>query len=187
MGNSDRAIKDYSQAIRLNPKDAFAFNNRGIEYSNKDEFDRAIKDHNEAIRLKPDYAKAFHNRGQNYSNKGRYDLAIKDYNEAIRLQPDYAQALNNKAWTLATAPQDSIRNGAEAVALAKRAFSLSNSAANLDTLAAAHAEAGDFIEAIDAQQRVIRMLRDTGRTKLIRSFQSRLDLYRNGHPYRTKE
>ena len=52
-GEYDRAIADYSEAIRLNPKDPAAYNNRGNAYSRKGEYDRAIADLNEAIRLDP--------------------------------------------------------------------------------------------------------------------------------------
>ena len=130
---------------------------------------------------------AFYNRGNAYNDNGQYDRAIADFDEAIRLRPGHARALNGMAWLLATAPQDGIRNGVEAVGLAKRAIIYSKSSGypdRFDTLAAAHAEAGDFAAAIDAQQRAIVMLRDAGRTEEIPEFQSRLDLYSEGRPYR---
>jgi len=43
-GDHDRAIADYSEAIRLNPKDAMAFNNRGVAYKAKGDLDRATAD-----------------------------------------------------------------------------------------------------------------------------------------------
>src|SRR5262249_21929950 len=59
----DRAIADYSEAIRLNPQYALAFDNRGNAYWNKADYDRALSDYNEAIRLDPKYASAYYNRG----------------------------------------------------------------------------------------------------------------------------
>jgi hypothetical protein len=47
---SDKAIADCNQAIRLNPNYANAFNNRGNTYNNKGQYDRAIEDCNQAIR-----------------------------------------------------------------------------------------------------------------------------------------
>jgi Flp pilus assembly protein TadD len=44
----DRAIADHSEAIRLAPKNAERYSNRGIEYYGKGEFDSAIADLNEA-------------------------------------------------------------------------------------------------------------------------------------------
>ena len=61
---TDRAIADYSEAIRLNPKYSFALNNRGILYSDKRDYDKAIADYSEALRLAPNYAIALCNRGR---------------------------------------------------------------------------------------------------------------------------
>jgi len=62
-GGFDKAIANFSEAIRLHPEDASAFNSRGNAYAQKGNLYRAIADYNEAIRLKPNYALAFCNRG----------------------------------------------------------------------------------------------------------------------------
>ncbi len=49
----DRAIADYSSAIRLNPDFADAYNSRGSAYGHKQDFDKAIADFIVAIRLDP--------------------------------------------------------------------------------------------------------------------------------------
>ena len=67
--NTDRSIVDLDQAIRLDPKNAQAFNNRGFAYRNKRDIDRAIQDLNEAIKINPAYAIAFYNRGNAYYDK----------------------------------------------------------------------------------------------------------------------
>ena len=43
-GDHDRAIADYSEAIRLDPKDARAVTSRGVAYDAKGDHDRAIAD-----------------------------------------------------------------------------------------------------------------------------------------------
>lgn len=95
-GDHDKAIADYSEAIRLNPKFSLPFCNRGESYNEKGQFNRAIEDLNEAIRLEPDYASAFSNRGFSYNGKREFDRAIEDLNEAIRLKPDLAEAFSNR-------------------------------------------------------------------------------------------
>lgn len=52
-GELDRAIADYTEAIRLKPDHAIAHYDRGIVWQQKGELDRAIADFSEAIRLKP--------------------------------------------------------------------------------------------------------------------------------------
>jgi len=47
----DRAIADYSEAIRLDPKHAIAYCNRGDGYRSIYDYGRAIADYDEAIRL----------------------------------------------------------------------------------------------------------------------------------------
>ena len=49
----DKAIADYDQAIRLDPKYAMAYNNRGHAWYAKEEYDKAIADYDKAIELDP--------------------------------------------------------------------------------------------------------------------------------------
>jgi len=92
----DEQLRLYSEAIRLKPDYADAFNNRGIARFAKGDVEGALQDYNEAIRLKPRHADAFYNRGIARSAKGDLEGALQDYNEAIRLKPDHADALNNR-------------------------------------------------------------------------------------------
>ena len=52
----DKAIADYTEAIRLDPKFVIAYYNRGVAWRKKKECDKAIADYTEAIRLDPKYA-----------------------------------------------------------------------------------------------------------------------------------
>ena len=53
MGEHDRAIADYTEAIKLDPTDPDIFNNRGQAYDTKGEYDLAIADYTQPIRLEP--------------------------------------------------------------------------------------------------------------------------------------
>jgi tetratricopeptide (TPR) repeat protein len=74
-GDYDRAIADYDQVIRLDPKHAFAYSYRGSAYRHKGEYDRAIADFDQAIKLDPKLVYAYNNRGNVYFLKGEYDRA----------------------------------------------------------------------------------------------------------------
>ena len=91
-GDLDRAIADYSEAIRLDPKYAYAYNNRGNAYYDKGDHDRAIADYSEAIRLDPKYAQAYFNRGVAYLYAGRLPKALADLGQSSALNPKYAYA-----------------------------------------------------------------------------------------------
>ena len=56
------AINHYTEAIKLNPKLARAYINRGTAYSEQDEFKHAIADYSEAIKCNPQLAIAHFNR-----------------------------------------------------------------------------------------------------------------------------
>ena len=86
-GDHDQAIADYTEAIRLDPKHALAYINRGNAWRTKEEYDKAIADYDEAIRLDPKDATAYHERGEAWYAKDDLDKAIADYDEAIRLDP----------------------------------------------------------------------------------------------------
>ena len=92
-GDYDKAIADYTEAIRLDPKFATAYYGRGVAYGEKGDYDKAIADYTEAIRLDPKLAEAYCSRGIAYANKGDYDKAIADYTEAIRLDPKLADGV----------------------------------------------------------------------------------------------
>ncbi len=97
-GNFDKAIEEYTEAIRLHPKFAQAYCNRGAAYADKGNIDKAIEDFTEFIRLDPKFAPAYCNRGMAYAKKGNFDKAIEDSTEAIRLDPKFAQAYNTRGW-----------------------------------------------------------------------------------------
>jgi lipoprotein NlpI len=98
--DNDRAIADYSEAIRVNPKYANAYIGRGSAWYAKKDFDRAIADYDEAIRIDPKNGLAYLDRGYAWSAKKDFDRAIADYDEAIRRYPTYAEAfdLRGHAW-----------------------------------------------------------------------------------------
>lgn len=63
-------IADYTKAIRLDPKNAEAYSDRGVAYKEIGQSDKEIADFSEAIRLDPKYAKAYYGRGLAYQRKG---------------------------------------------------------------------------------------------------------------------
>jgi Flp pilus assembly protein TadD len=180
----DRAIKDFDESLRLDPKDAIAYGGRGWVWFAKKDYNQAIKDCDEAIRLIPTNVDAYQARGAAWYAKQDYDRAIKDYEESIRLDPRDAGSYNGLAWILATCPSDKHRNGTYAVALATKACELTGwvSAHELDTLAAAHAEAGQFEKAVQFQTKA---LEDPNLYGSIRDeCRHRLELYKQQKPYR---
>ena len=94
----DHAIADYSEAIRLKPDYAEAYNNRGLAFalSSKRSLASAIADYSQAIQLRPEYVYAYNNRGVAYMASGQPDAALRDFNRALQLQPNFPQAYSNR-------------------------------------------------------------------------------------------
>jgi tetratricopeptide (TPR) repeat protein len=158
---------------------------RGNAAADRKDYDTAIAEFTEAIRLDPESDGAYHNRAGAYADKGEYARAIADYTEAIRLAPDEPASLTSRAWPLATCPDAGLRDGKRAVELAKRACQLSGwkDANDLENLAAACAECGQFDQAVKWQTRAIAVgtgLEDPDEAD------RRLELYKAGKPYHEK-
>src|SRR5262249_38533583 len=86
----------YTELIRTDAKNSWAWHQRGIAWNYQGEYDNAIKDYTECLLLEPLDAVAFNNRGNAWHNKKDHAKAITDYNEAIRIDPKFALAFNNR-------------------------------------------------------------------------------------------
>jgi uncharacterized protein (TIGR02145 family) len=91
-GDIDKALVDYTEAIRLDPNYEDAYCCRGNVYSKTGHIDMAIADYNKAIHIDPKYIGAYYCRGCAYGDRGDADKAIADYSTAIQLDPRYALA-----------------------------------------------------------------------------------------------
>ena len=80
-------MKDYSEAIKLNSKDAEAYNNRGNAYSLLGKYDQALKDYDEAVKLDPKNARIYGNRGMVKLSQGKAEEAQQDFKKAVELEP----------------------------------------------------------------------------------------------------
>ncbi len=126
---------------------------------------------------------AHNNLARVLSSQGKFQEAARHYDEALRLDPGYADAYKNRAMIMAACPEAKYRDGRRAVESATRACELTDwkSAACLETLAAAHAEAGDFDAALSSQTLALDLLQDERQKTDCRS---RIVLYKAKKPYR---
>ena len=81
--------------------------------------------------------------------------AIAAYESALRLKPENPDVHNNLAWLLATAQDQTLRDPARAVALARRAVELKLAGYILDTLAVALWMNGSVQAAVAAERRAL--------------------------------
>ena len=88
-----QAIVDYGMALKLEPQNAVAYNNRGLAYETTGNFALAIKDYDIAIKLNWDFllGDLYYHRGTCYQEIGNHQQAIKDYKVAAKLGLKQAQ------------------------------------------------------------------------------------------------
>jgi tetratricopeptide (TPR) repeat protein len=182
QGAYDRSIEDFNAALELAPDRADVYRDRGLTRYFMEQYERALADENRALASAPKDALAWNNRAAARIKLGEYADALEDLDTALRLVPEMANPFKHIAWIRATCPHDEFRDGEAAVANATRAMELTEWKATdwLDVLAAAHAEAGNFDEAIRWQQKCIDEANIDNRSAM----QSRLELYQAGLPYR---
>jgi tetratricopeptide (TPR) repeat protein len=84
----NKAIEEYSEAVRLDPSLYEAHWNLGIIYVQKGMTDSAIKELEAVVKLKPDIFEGHFALGNLYHQKKLMDEAIKEFKAAVALRPN---------------------------------------------------------------------------------------------------
>jgi protein O-mannosyl-transferase len=160
-GQFDEAIRQYQEAIHLQPVNADAHNNLGARLIRKGQIYGAIREFREAIRVQPDHVGAHYNLGAALQETGQLDEAIRQYQEAIRLKPNNADAYGNLGIALAMKGKtdEAIRQFREALRLKP------NEALAHYNLGVALYKDGQIEEAISQLQEALRLKPDDADAK----------------------
>ena len=81
----DQAIREFGNAIRLNPCNPKYYYFRGFAFASTRKLDKAIADYNRTIKLKPDHAGAYYNRGLANKHLGKKAEAAADMKKGREL------------------------------------------------------------------------------------------------------
>ena len=146
------------------------------------------------------FEQAYASRDRAWRMLRRYDEAITTYEKEIKKWPDLVEPKYRLAWILATARDENVRDGKRAIQLAQQAFDQASQkslispdkTAALDVLAAAHAEAGQFDEAIKFAKAAAGSADrsnagDVGEIGQLQAVRQRLERYDNERPYRDEQ
>jgi tetratricopeptide (TPR) repeat protein len=95
-GYNQQSIENYNNAILVNPKDAAAYNNKGIALRGLGKHEEAIAAYDQTIKIDPKDAAAYNNKGNVLVYLGKYEEAIVAYDQAIKIDPKDAAAYNKK-------------------------------------------------------------------------------------------
>lgn len=181
-GQIGPALRHYERALALDPDHADANARYGLALLRLGRRDEARLHLERALRADPTLSRAHAGLAQIYADAGRDREAEAHYRRALSLEPDYLPAANNLAQLLATSRDTAVRDPAEAIDLAERATRGAGARvpALLDTLAAAHAAAGDFDEAARVATRAAKLAASQGQDALADEIRANAARYRTG-------
>jgi Flp pilus assembly protein TadD len=173
-------------AVRLFPTEHLTWWHAGSQARRHGRLDEAAAHYQRALDLRPAEPQLHFLLAMVLQQQDKPE-ALHHYREAVRLDPQFALALNNLAWLLATHPDAALRRGPEAVQLSERACELTQGQQPyfLGTLAAAHAEAGNFEVAVTTAERAIAAAEARLDKPHADRTRAALALYRNKQPLRS--
>ena len=98
LGQLEKALEQYEQAIALAPSLYQAHYNRGVVHQNLGLFEEAISDFSNAIANKPDLIIAYINRGSSFEEQEKLPEALADFNTVLDLDPTAVFALLDRGF-----------------------------------------------------------------------------------------
>jgi len=144
------ALKLLDEGVRRNSEFALFYAYRGWVHYRLHDMDSAIDDLNRAIEIDDECGEAFQYRALVHQRNRRYRDTLSDLERSVNCMPENPFAHAFLASFLSTCKEKSLRDGKRALEIARRACSLSGwgEFQSLRSLAAAHAELGEFDDAI---------------------------------------
>jgi tetratricopeptide (TPR) repeat protein len=185
-GRTTEAVAEYEKALAIQPDFAQGHLALGHALMRAGRLADAIAQFKIAVQLQPGYTLARNSLATAFAAKQQWGEAIRCWRETLEIDPNNVAAQSGLAWTLATAPDPMLRNGADALAISRH-LTQATGASNpvlLRVLAAAYAEAGLFPEAIETTERAIALATSQNHADLASLLQSDLKLLQSAQPLR---
>lgn len=154
------ALNDYHTAIKLNPNLVKAYLERGRLYLAKKEWKKALIDLTTAHKLDSNDAWIPHWRGIVYNETKEYSKALDDFELSAKLAPNSPAFSMPLLWVLVSCPDAKVRDGKKALELAQTIdlACMGRDHTCLELMAAAYAEQGKYKEAVEWQEKAIKLL-----------------------------
>jgi tetratricopeptide (TPR) repeat protein len=144
-----------SAAVRFSPNYVEAYQALADALRRSGRVEQSLAQYNEALRVNPKSADARFGYGIALVRLGRYREARDWFDEASRLHPDRQEFQYVLARLLAAAPDDRVRDGQRSLAIVERLLQGGKTIELGETMAMAHAERGQFDEAVGIQRSLI--------------------------------
>jgi len=189
LGRRPRAAKELlTESLRYRPDFVPAIFNLARCHIALDEFDAAAAGFARVAELSPEHAPAYALGAAAFHALGENRKMIKLLETGYKNVPEDPKLGNDLAWWLATLPDDELRDGARAIEIAEKAAAAAGMEHfnELDTLAAAYAEAGKFDKAVTTAKRALKLATESGASGAKQDIGKRLALYERNQPYRSE-
>ena len=181
------SLEDYMTELRdlklAQPeKAAFIARQAGMEIA-RTQMHLGIQLLDHAVHFEPENTEHLYARAVLKQSSKQYLMAINDYELIINRQPNHTRAKAALAWLLSAAPDETLRNPAKAIQLAKSVCDQTEHQAPeaLDVLATAFAASGNYYAAIEAAERALSLLPEEARQNS--PINSRLISFKHGKPF----
>ena len=180
------AMEQFRCAVAVNPSYEPAHVNLALVLGHLGRIQESIAEYRETLRLNPGEYEALYPLGKRLYLDGSRAEGMGFLIRAFQIHQNDPTLLNDLAWMLATAPEDSLRDGRKALELALRADKSAggNDPAVLGTLAAAYAETGDYPGALETAQRALALAKKSGKEGNFVGLKREIALYEAGKPCR---
>jgi tetratricopeptide (TPR) repeat protein len=99
LRENEQAIRDFNNAIELNPEYARAYGRRGLAYRYLKDYQHALSDFDRAIELNPQDTWSYERRGRMHRKLGNYWRALEDFDRIVELDPNYVWAYLHRGIT----------------------------------------------------------------------------------------
>ena len=185
-GQTQDGFEHLRQATRINPLSVESHYVLGKFLLDQGHADQALPEFQTTISIRQHFVSGEEGLASAYQALGNIAEALAHWRKAHAIDPTRVSATLGVAWLLATSPEASLRNGAEALSLAENASHLvsTDDPDVLDSLAAACAENGQFARAVASENRAVDAALSRGNSKMATAMRKRLLLYKANKPYR---
>ena len=96
LGNFNKALECFENAISLNPNFHKVWYNKGLVLAILDRYKEAIKCYDKALEINPNYVSAWVNKGNALVELCKYEEAVECYDKALEIDPNNELAKINK-------------------------------------------------------------------------------------------
>jgi tetratricopeptide (TPR) repeat protein len=183
----EAAIRDFRRLVAKKADDPVLISQLAMLYLAAKQPREAIRRFTRALEIDDEHFASRRGRSDAEISIGDHKAAVTDLEKALELKPDDTGVLNNLAWLLATSPEDGLRDGKRAIELARKACEKTEwkEAHIISTLAAGHAEVGDF----ESARKFSRQAVDTGEPapEIKQQLESELASYEAGKAWRERQ